>query len=180
MSLKSEFEFESDESWVWADFNVMLVCSDILDLIVVLIVVLNDVFHRCRCPPCRGFTPILAEFYEQLKGEDGHEDALEIIFVSSDENLPSFNDYYKKMPWTAMQFEQRGLKNSLSQVLGVRGIPTFVILTAKEGLVKDKNGRATVSASKGNTVKVLKQWEAEVGAPMGGAAEEPSFGCTIQ
>jgi nucleoredoxin len=69
-----------------------------------------------RCPPCRGFTPILAEFYEQLKGEDGHDDALEIIFASSDENLTSFNEYYQKMPWTAMPFEHRGLKNTLSQV----------------------------------------------------------------
>jgi hypothetical protein len=57
------------------------------------------------------------------------------------------------------------------------------ILTVQDGLVKDKNGRATVSSSKGNTAKVLKQWEGEVGTPMGGgggAPAEPSFGCTLQ
>lgn len=117
-----------------------------------------------------------------MKGEEGHDDALEIIFVSSDENHTTFNEYYKKMPWTAMPFEQRGLKNYLSQVLAVRGIPTFIILTAKDGLIKDKNGRGTVSASKGNTNKVLKQWDSEVGVPMSeaGAVEEKGFGCVIQ
>lgn len=125
---------------------------------------------------------MLAEFYEQLKGEDGHDDALEIVFVSSDENHTTFNDYYKKMPWTAMQFEQRGLKNYLSKVLGVHGIPTFIIMTVEDGLIKDKNGRATVASCKGNTSKVLKQWDSEVGVPMGSgaAAKEPSFGCMVQ
>ena len=37
-----------------------------------------------RCPPCRSFTPLLAAFYDSVAEED--EDALEIVFVSSDQS----------------------------------------------------------------------------------------------
>jgi hypothetical protein len=37
-----------------------------------------------RCPPCRSFTPLLAAFYDSVVEED--EDALEIVFVSSDQS----------------------------------------------------------------------------------------------
>jgi hypothetical protein len=37
-----------------------------------------------RCPPCRGFTPLLAAFYDCMAEDSELEDALEIVFVSSD------------------------------------------------------------------------------------------------
>ncbi len=40
-------------------------------------------FSAHWCPPCRGFTPILKEYYEALKAQRSD---FEIIFVSSDEN----------------------------------------------------------------------------------------------
>lgn len=61
------------------------------------------------CPPCRKFTPMLAEFYKKLKGSDKGKD-FEIIFVSSDADDNAFNDYYKEMPWLALKFDQRAAK----------------------------------------------------------------------
>ena len=36
-------------------------------------------FSAHWCPPCRAFTPLLKDFYEEVEGE-----GVEIIFVSSD------------------------------------------------------------------------------------------------
>ena len=44
-------------------------------------------FSAHWCPPCRGFTPKLAEAYQKLKA-NGKE--LEIVFVSSDRDQHSF------------------------------------------------------------------------------------------
>ncbi len=49
-------------------------------------------FSAHWCPPCRGFTPILAEFYNDVKKRDASN--LEIIFITSDRDEASFNDYY--------------------------------------------------------------------------------------
>ena len=62
-------------------------------------------FIVTRCPPCRGFTPVLAEFYEVLAEED--RSALEIVFVSSDKDQSSFNGYYGEMPWSSVPFSNR-------------------------------------------------------------------------
>lgn len=42
----------------------------------------------CRCPPCRAFTPQLANTYSKLK-KDGKE--LEVVFVSMDRNQAQFD-----------------------------------------------------------------------------------------
>ena len=49
-----------------------------------------------RCPPCKSFTPLLIDFYNESKDE------LEIIFLSSDRDEESFSTYFGKMPWLAM------------------------------------------------------------------------------
>ena len=47
-------------------------------------------FSAHWCPPCRGFTPQLAASYtDHLKAKD-----LEIVFVSSDRDEPSFKEYF--------------------------------------------------------------------------------------
>merc|ERR1712046_221180 len=51
-------------------------------------------FSAHWCPPCLGFTPQLSKLYVQdLKAK-----GLEIIFVSSDKDEPSFTDYFREMP----------------------------------------------------------------------------------
>jgi len=65
-------------------------------------------FSAHWCPPCRGFTPVLTEFYDSLKEED--ENALEIIFVSSDHDAGAFNEYWGSMSFSALPYDNRSAK----------------------------------------------------------------------
>merc|ERR1712100_678615 len=98
-------------------------------------------FSAHWCPPCRGFTPQLAEWYtKDLKSK-----GLEVVFVSSDKDEEQFKDYFKDMPWLALDFEDRKRKAQLSNMFGVRGIPALVIID-KDGSVITKEGRGAVSS----------------------------------
>merc|ERR1712124_55295 len=57
-------------------------------------------FSAHWCPPCRGFTPKLAEWYSASLKAKG----LEVVFVSSDNDEHSFKEYFKEMPWLALDW----------------------------------------------------------------------------
>uniref|UniRef100_A0A7N1A4B1 protein-disulfide reductase n=1 Tax=Kalanchoe fedtschenkoi TaxID=63787 RepID=A0A7N1A4B1_KALFE len=77
-------------------------------------------------PPCRNFTQTLSAAYQQLKAD--HGDDIEIVFVSSDEDLNAFNDYFSIMPWLAVPYSDLEVKKSLNRIFDVEGIPCLVIL----------------------------------------------------
>ena len=52
-----------------------------------------------NCPPCREFTPLLSELYDEYN-ED--EKQIEIIFFSGDKSDEEFNTYFGDMPWLAL------------------------------------------------------------------------------
>ncbi|KAJ8547642.1 hypothetical protein K7X08_011228 [Anisodus acutangulus] len=81
-------------------------------------------FSGSWCGPCRQFTPKLVEAYDSLypKGE------FEIVFVSSDKDNESFNEYFGKMPWLAVPFSDAEARKNLKQLFKVRAIPHLVIL----------------------------------------------------
>jgi len=97
-------------------------------------------FSAHWCPPCRGFTPKLAERYKELvgKGED-----FEIVFVSSDKDEPAFKEYYASMPWLALPFADREAKAKLSKKYKVQGIPSLILLD-DQGEVITKEGRDAI------------------------------------
>mmetsp|Transcript_9655 Transcript_9655/g.16099 ORF Transcript_9655/g.16099 Transcript_9655/m.16099 type:complete len:150 (+) Transcript_9655:64-513(+) len=113
-------------------------------------------FSAHWCPPCRAFTPMLAEFYEQLSEED--PSSLQIVFVSSDRDEASFNEYYGTMPWVALPLSNSSAKQSLASKFGVRGIPYLVVLDSSDGSVKDQDARSTVVSVQGDTAKAIAQW----------------------
>lgn len=98
-------------------------------------------FSAHWCPPCRGFTPKLVEFYNKVKSNGS---SFEIVFVSSDRDEKSFNDYYAEMPWMALPFSDREMKQKLSSKFKVSGIPTFLLLDGETGAVINKSGREVV------------------------------------
>jgi nucleoredoxin len=81
-------------------------------------------FSAHWCPPCRAFTPKLAEAYNAIKAKDK---AFEVIFISSDRDESSFEEYFSTMPWLALPFGDKR-KESLSRIFKVRGIPMLVAL----------------------------------------------------
>jgi len=96
-------------------------------------------FSAHWCPPCRGFTPKLAEMYSTTFSGKG----MEIVFVSSDRDESAFTDYYGEQPWVALPYDQRDMKSSLSKKYKVQGIPTFVIL-GPDGKTITMDGRTAV------------------------------------
>jgi len=50
-------------------------------------------FSAHWCPPCRGFTPVLKDFYEEVDG-------VEIVFVSSDQTAEAMVAYMKNRTGT--------------------------------------------------------------------------------
>jgi nucleoredoxin len=110
-------------------------------------------FSAHWCPPCRGFTPVLAEAYNNHAAKD-----VEVIFVSSDQDKGSFEEYFAQMPWAALPFEDKEKQNNLAKKFNVQGIPMLVVLDGETGNQISVNGRADVSTAKGNLDQCLRLW----------------------
>merc|ERR1719403_799223 len=96
-------------------------------------------FSAHWCPPCRGFTPKLAEFHTKHAAAKGFT----TVFVSSDRDQEQFDEYFGTMPWFALPFDKRGLKGTLSKKYKVQGIPALIVL-GPDGTVITKDGRGKV------------------------------------
>ena len=112
------------------------------------------------CPPCRSFTPLLSSFYSSLSSPSTSKtiDTLEIIFVSSDSDTKSYEDYYGTMPWVSLPFDQTPKKDELSSKFGIKSIPSLIIINGETGDLIDANGRGTVASNSGNVKKILEAW----------------------
>ena len=88
-------------------------------------------FSAHWCPPCRNFTPVLAEFYNKVNA-DGK--IFEIVFVTSDRDEKSFKDYLSHMPWIAITFGSQEIKD-LKTKYQVSGIPKLVVVNPDGSLV---------------------------------------------
>ena len=98
-------------------------------------------FSAHWCPPCRGFTPKLAEAYQGLVAAGK---SFEIIFVSSDREESAFEEYFGEQPWLALPYAERKLKAALSKKFKVSGIPSLIILDGETGELITKDGREAV------------------------------------
>ncbi|ETW08176.1 hypothetical protein H310_02512 [Aphanomyces invadans] len=99
-------------------------------------------FSAHWCPPCRGFTPQLATYYKKLTATGK---PFEIVFVSSDNNQESFDEYFAEMPWTAVPYAARDIHKSLNAQYKVQGIPTLVIV--------DENGNTINTNARGKVMQ---------------------------
>eukprot|EP00918_Siedleckia_nematoides_P087746 GHVU01192908.1.p1 GENE.GHVU01192908.1~~GHVU01192908.1.p1 ORF type:complete len:275 (-),score=32.68 GHVU01192908.1:1050-1874(-) len=82
-------------------------------------------FSAHWCPPCRNFTPVLAKLYQEVKKQ--HKN-FEIIFVSSDKDEAGFREYFNRMPWMAVPFQDRGKMDALKRSWNVNHIPCLVLI----------------------------------------------------
>eukprot|EP01123_Difflugia_compressa_P008841 TRINITY_DN276_c0_g1_i1.p1 TRINITY_DN276_c0_g1~~TRINITY_DN276_c0_g1_i1.p1 ORF type:complete len:396 (-),score=102.55 TRINITY_DN276_c0_g1_i1:92-1279(-) len=97
-------------------------------------------FSAHWCPPCRRFTPMLAECYREMK--KGNKE-VEIIFFSSDSNLEQFNEYFGEMPWLAVPFTDRETDKKASEKFNIEGIPSLIFVDG-EGKTLTTEGRDMV------------------------------------
>jgi len=108
-------------------------------------------FSAHWCPPCRQFTPMLKDFYEEVEG-------LEIVFVSSDRSPEDMQSYMKEShgEWLAVEHDSV-VANNLKQKYGISGIPTLVVVKL-DGTVVTKDGRSHVMGKQPSAA--VKDWKA--------------------
>eukprot|EP00441_Pelagodinium_beii_P034580 CAMPEP_0197635188 /NCGR_PEP_ID=MMETSP1338-20131121/11074_1 /TAXON_ID=43686 ORGANISM="Pelagodinium beii, Strain RCC1491" /NCGR_SAMPLE_ID=MMETSP1338 /ASSEMBLY_ACC=CAM_ASM_000754 /LENGTH=283 /DNA_ID=CAMNT_0043207191 /DNA_START=36 /DNA_END=887 /DNA_ORIENTATION=- len=88
-------------------------------------------FGAYGSPPCRGVAPALARKYRARAAAK----AIEVIFVSSDQDQANFQRYHSEMPWLAMPFGDRARAQLLGQKFGVQGVPSLIVLDSSGNLV---------------------------------------------
>ncbi|XXG40721.1 hypothetical protein AAC387_Pa01g1369 [Persea americana] len=81
-------------------------------------------FSAHWCPPWFSYTPKLTEVYHEIKAKDP---AFELIFISSDRDQNSFDDYFSSMPWLALPFGDER-KKFISRTLKIFRIPSLVAI----------------------------------------------------
>ena len=92
-------------------------------------------FSAKWCGPCRKFTPILIDFYNDNSN-------FEVIFVSLDKDINEFNEYFSKMPWKSLPYNINK-SEELSNFFSVEGIPSLVLVD-NEGNIITKDGKELV------------------------------------
>lgn len=80
------------------------------------------------CPPCRQFTPMLANWYKLNKKQ------AEIVFLSCDHDANGFKSYFASHPWMAVDYDDDAREN-LMGAIRVKGIPRLVVLSGKTGKI---------------------------------------------
>ena len=87
------------------------------------------------CPPCRQYSPMLANWYRSL----GTNKSVEVVFLSCDHDEDGFQSYYRDMPWLAVPFDDEAREQLLAHIR-VQGIPRLVVLDGKTGrIIVDNN-----------------------------------------
>ncbi len=99
-------------------------------------------FSAHWCPPCKNFTPVLANLYNEVN-KNGKQ--MEIVFASCDRDLEQFRDYFSEMPWLTFPFEDLRVE-TLSDMYGCQGIPYLVVIKP-DGTLVSKKGRNEVGSS---------------------------------
>ncbi len=93
-------------------------------------------FSAHWCPPCRAFTPKLVEFYNAHEEFAGKK--FEIVFVSSDRDEDSFDEYMTgdEMPWPAIKYRYAKKIDEIRKYAG-NGIPCLVLVDKAGNVLSD-------------------------------------------
>ena len=84
------------------------------------------------CPPCRQFTPMLANWYKTVQNQ------VEIVFLSADHDENGFQSYFASHPWAAVAYDD-DTREQLMATLKVSGIPRLVVLDGQTGKIVEDN-----------------------------------------
>ena len=112
-------------------------------------------FSMHNCPPCREFTPLLVELYNETN--EGSKQ-IEVVFMSGDQDQNLYNEYFGEMPWLALPFKDSRMKPA-AQHFKVRGLPRLVVLNAKTGATVCDDAVSIVTQQ---GPVILEQWLAQV------------------
>ncbi|CAF4393141.1 unnamed protein product [Rotaria sp. Silwood2] len=104
------------------------------------------------------FTLQLADIYNQMFSNDGHESlSFDIIYIwLYDLDKQSFNEHYKEMPWKSIPYREQDsiiLINRLDKYFDIQRIPTLIILNTSTGEILANNGYQIISQMKLNAIE---------------------------
>lgn len=103
-------------------------------------------FSASWCGPCQQFTPLLADFYARMKKEGK---SFEVVWVSRDRSPQEFLEYYKKMPWLAVTWENyQRIGQKLGALYQMKGIPHLAILHGDDYSLLTSDGRSQLIRDK--------------------------------
>jgi len=107
-------------------------------------------FSAHWCPPCRRFTPLLKNFYQDVS-----EKGVELIFVSSDRSKEDMLNYMKEShgDWYAFEHESK-IGQKLNKKFRVSGIPTLVALKT-DGTIIDRDARGSIEKG----ASIISEWK---------------------
>ncbi len=107
-------------------------------------------FSASWCPPCKTFTPQLAQFYASIRASGRR---FEVIFLSLDREERSFSEYFlNHHPWLAIPYSCSA-RTTVPSYFKVQGIPSLIIFDWN-GQVIERNG-----VGKMLTVDTFDAWE---------------------
>ncbi|KAG7344270.1 thioredoxin-like protein [Nitzschia inconspicua] len=84
------------------------------------------------CPPCRQFTPMLANWYKTVQNN------VEVVFLSADHDEAGFRNYFATHPWMAVDYDD-DTREQLMAAIKVTGIPRLVVIHAETGKIVEEN-----------------------------------------
>mmetsp|Transcript_60810 Transcript_60810/g.130700 ORF Transcript_60810/g.130700 Transcript_60810/m.130700 type:complete len:187 (+) Transcript_60810:78-638(+) len=139
-------------------------------------------FSAHWCPPCRGFTPVLRQFYEHLK-QSG--EPIEIIFVSGDRDEAGFKEYFHNEhgDWLAVDYGAEKERMNLNKEYGVTGIPSLIVVDSNGKAIDSIDGRGDVAGCKSPDAaksvfaawkKAAGDWRETAGETLGGSSAPPA------
>ena len=106
-------------------------------------------------PPCRLFTQVLTEFYNEVnKDLPANDKKFEVLFVSLDGSHDAFLRNFKDMKWLGVSMNEDQRISALKQKFGVNGVPTLVI-TKPNGDLISYDGRKDIQ----DGAEALNSWE---------------------
>eukprot|EP01043_Picozoa_sp_COSAG02_P032340 COSAG02_NODE_2156_length_9643_cov_55.052761_9_plen_440_part_00 len=126
-------------------------------------------FSAHWCPPCKAFTPVLRDFYDEV---NANAKVVEIIFISSDDDAAGQEAYMEEMhgEWLTIKYDS-SLREELKQKYGCfagkeqdkwpdverkNGIPSLVVIDRDGNLAGCGLGGVKAVTDKGPAA--LKEW----------------------